>query len=423
MTASDEQRLMQFVYQIPVGVAELHPDGELGMANPTAVQLILQIAPGSLNLFRLLSGFAPEVELLVAEYKADRGTILEDYRVDFGRRAPNAPHPLVVSFTVKKLGPSTMMVAMTDVSASVAAERAARSSHQMLRVMNDAIRDYGVFRLDADGVVTEWTASAARVFGRDAGAATGLGLAELSRSGAIDARKALSLVAESGWTTLEAWWRRGDGTSFWGSAATAAIHDRDGAIEAYVCVVRQQTATVGAGDDHPREDVDPELGCLTRSAFDRVARRVFEAHHDQGAPLAVALVELDGLAEREETLGDGVTALLRACLHTLRDHVEGEDAVIRFSPGRFLLLLPGVDLPAGKARLERVRSAMEQRIVDTEAALLKLTVSAGVTAVGSAESDPLGAIGRAEAAVDAARARGGNQVVIGHPGTQGRAAG
>lgn len=414
-----EQELIHFLYQVPVGIARLADDGELQMANPASMQILQQIDPSSLNLFDLLRDHAPELELVVLEYRATRGVILEDYRVDFGHRSKRAALPLVVSFTLKKLSPERIVVVMSDVSASVASERAARAAEKKLAALQEQIRGYALFTLDREGTITEWPPAARQLFGFEPEQTVGRHLEWLGRDREATGRRVLAVAEDRGWTTLEGWWRRGDGTHFWGSAASTLLPDAQGKVIGFTCVVRIH-GEAGSGG-RPPLDTDPELGILSRSAFERVAPRLFEASRQDHAEASVALLALDGAAQLAEDLGeDKLPDLLRAVCSTLRDHLRPTDVLVRFEPQRLLVLAPATTPADVKRHLERARAALDQKVVDAESSLLKLTLHGGISASSGEDPDLLAAIGRAEAALETAASQGGNQVLMGHPGHGGR---
>lgn len=403
--SDEQQELLQFIYQIPVGVAQLSSDGAFGMANPHAMQMALQIAPGSMNLFDILKEHAPELELLVRDFRAERGVIVEDYRVDFGKRSLRSPYQLVISFTIRKLGPDRMMLVMGDVSRSVAAERAARENEHRLRTISEAIRDFAVIELDIEGQVSDWPPSAERVFGYGTNV-VGQAIDHLVDRG-YDSLQVLSSTHETGFTTIQAWWKRQDGSSFWGRAVTSVVQDVEGHITGYLIVVKEQGVA---------SRTQPTGGCLERETFDRVARRVFEKAADQRRTPAVAIVLCDRPPENEATSRD----VLESVINTVRDNCGPEDAVVSYTTEKLLVLLHDANLPEAKARLDRIRSQQERCVIDTEGRVIQTTLSIGLAGVELGQRDPNPTLARAEAALAEAVERGANQVVIGHPGAAGR---
>lgn len=419
---SDHESLLQFMYQIPFGVAQLLPDGSLGMANPAAIQLVLQIAPGSLNLYEVLARFAPEVEFLVRDFSADRGAILEDYRVDFGMRGPSAPYPLVVAFSVSKLGPDRLMVTMLDVSRSVAAERSARTAEQQLRALMDGVKDYAVVGLDTMGRIADWNVSAARLFAFDRGTALGKPLQWLVTDDGPHLDPALERTRRTGWSTLEASWRRLDVCTFRGTCVLTVVEGEGGEVEGFTCVVRDQSDEVtDPGRRSPERD--QETGLHGRNGFERLKERFLAGARRTNAPVGVVLLEIDRYAAIRDRLGEEARAdTMRMVVGSIRENLRSSDVAVRYDEGQILLLLPNTDLHAARAVAERIRATQETRVLDTELALVKVTLSAGVTTVEGGEAVLGPALVRVTQGLETARSRGSNQVVLAHP-TEARAAG
>lgn len=414
---AEHQAVLQFLYQIPIGVAQLLPDGELGMSNPTAAQIALQVSPTSLNLYTMLGRYAPEIELLVRNFSANRGTILEDYRVDFGKRSATAAHALVVSFTLIKLARDRVMVVMNDVSRSEAALQRAKSAEHRLRAVADGVRDYAVFSLDEHGSITEWNRSAERLFAFVTDEARDRPLSWLSKDGRIDLPACLLQARRVGWSLLEGWWIRKEEGSFWGTANLTAIHDDRGGISGYTCVVRDQSEVLdGHRGQSRKEDLDPATGTLLKDAFGRVQDRLFEAWRESHRPFSLLLVDVDQHLALESELGEEAAVdALRVVVGTIRDHTRVSDTVVRYEPHRFLILMRDTDLIAARGAGERIRAAQELRVLDLEEALTKVTVSVGATVLHLSDESLGTAIERCERALGHAHARGHNQVVLEHP--------
>lgn len=120
----DHEELLTFLYQIPFGVARMDGSGELGLANPMTVQLMLQIDAGSTNLLETLDRHAPDLARSVRDYEGPAGLVLKEARVDFGVRGKKRPRRLCVVFSVSKLDEDRFMVVLREDSAPVEASSA-----------------------------------------------------------------------------------------------------------------------------------------------------------------------------------------------------------------------------------------------------------------------------------------------------------
>lgn len=413
----EHEAILRFMYQVPMGIVQVSPDGDFGMMNPSAVQLTLQIAPGCLNLFTMLEKYAPEVRLLAADFHAERGTVLENYRVDFGRRSETAANPLVIAFSLVKLAADNLMVVMQDVSRSAAAEAAAKRAEQRLRIISDKVRDYAVFDLDHEGSVSSWSHSGRRLFAFEAHEVVGKPFDALMRDAIdFDLSATLARAQRLGWASLDAWFHRSQNTSFRGSAVLSVLEGVQGSVGGFTLVVQDQSEALALDDkNESRQDVDPQTGALVRSAYERGQHAMFEKWRQRGVPLSVALVDVDRLQWVQEEHGDeAADDVLRFVVGTIRDQTLPQHILIRWSLDRFLLLLPEVDLVGARRILERVRVVQEQEIIDIQTTLTKATISAGLAHVGPTDEDFHGAVARADSALMQAKSRGRNQLVLAH---------
>lgn len=113
-----------------------------------------------------------------------------------------------------------------------------------LRAMLDAIVDYSVIRLDAEGRVATWSPGAQLLKGYTAAEAIGQPVsifytADDRAAGLAD--REMRTARESGRIELEGWRVAKDGRRFWASVTLAPIRDGAGEVSGYVKVSRDLT--------------------------------------------------------------------------------------------------------------------------------------------------------------------------------------
>jgi diguanylate cyclase (GGDEF)-like protein len=132
-------------------------------------------------------------------------------------------------------------------------------------------------------------------------------------------------------------------------------------------------------------------------------------------PIALVLVDLDGLTElnRSHGLEVGDVVLAELALR-LRTRIREADALGRVTGDTFLAILPHTDERGATVFANAVRSRLTARPVQSNAGPVTMTVSIGITVVhpGIGDGDDNELLGRAEEALNSARAAGGNRIAF-----------
>ncbi|MDF2493421.1 PAS domain-containing sensor histidine kinase [Sphingomonas sp.] len=117
----------------------------------------------------------------------------------------------------------------------------AMETERRSQLLLDAVRDYAIYLLDADGHVVSWNAGAQRFKGYRAHEIIGEHFSRFytpeDRATGLPAR-ALQTAATEGKFEAEGWRMRKDGTRFWASVVIDPVHNDDGTIIGYAKVTR-----------------------------------------------------------------------------------------------------------------------------------------------------------------------------------------
>jgi diguanylate cyclase (GGDEF)-like protein len=126
---------------------------------------------------------------------------------------------------------------------------------------------------------------------------------------------------------------------------------------------------------------DPLTGTALRRVLDVRLRSALETSRETGAPIAVALIDLDFFKRINDRYGHaaGDRALV-AVAEVLRSHVRDNDLCARYGGEEFTLLFDGLGGEAALAIVERLRSQVEELRVEQDGERLPLSVSAGIAA-------------------------------------------
>jgi diguanylate cyclase (GGDEF)-like protein/PAS domain S-box-containing protein len=145
---------------------------------------------------------------------------------------------------------------------------------------------------------------------------------------------------------------------------------------------------------------DSLTGLPNRRALEEQLPREMARARRSGAPLCVALVDIDHFKEYNDTHGHlAGDEVLRACARAWDSSLRGEDTIVRFGGEEFLVLLPDTPVERAMEIVERLRMTTP----------MGQTCSAGLACWDQVESiDDL--LGRADKALYLAKASGRNQL-------------
>lgn len=165
-----------------------------------------------------------------------------------------------------------------------------------------------------------------------------------------------------------------------------------------------------------RATTDPLTGLVNRQQFRQLAGDEIRRTRRLGHDLAVAILDIDHFKDVNDTYGHGVgdQALLEFT-ETCRTTIRGIDRLGRLGGDEFILLLPETGVEQARLLLERIRRAVEARVIVVDGIPLDLTVSAGV-AGWRGDGDSLAElIERADQALYGAKQAGRNRTVAAEP--------
>lgn len=141
---------------------------------------------------------------------------------------------------------------------------------------------------------------------------------------------------------------------------------------------------------------DAETTALKFAYFNSELKREKARVDRHGGTFSVGLIEIDGYSELSAKLGETVTAqLLREftaratklirSLDTVARLGDGYRPLGRITGGRFGLMLPATDFKGALRCAERLHGALDFKAIRTDAGVVSLTLSIGVTQYGRME--------------------------------------
>jgi PAS domain S-box-containing protein len=131
-----------------------------------------------------------------------------------------------------------------DVTDKRAANRALIESEQRFRLLVQGVKDYAIYMLDPEGMVTNWNPGAQAIKGYTAGEIVGRHFSnfyteEDQQSG--EPARALRVAVETGKYEVEAWRVRKDGSRFRAGVLIDPVHDEAGILIGFAKVTRDLT--------------------------------------------------------------------------------------------------------------------------------------------------------------------------------------
>ncbi len=156
------ERLLQFLYQTPIGIIEIDHAGTIGLMNAYATRYLLPIAAGGgvTNLFDLLSPYLPGVREEVGAFVTKAGTVVTNRRfaVPFG-----ADGPVTLSLSVERLDEDLYMATLADVTELAEQEERVRRARDDEAAQRGRMEIAGSVLHDIGNAVTGVSTTAARL--------------------------------------------------------------------------------------------------------------------------------------------------------------------------------------------------------------------------------------------------------------------
>ena len=183
-------------------------------------------------------------------------------------------------------------------------------------------------------------------------------------------------------------------------------------VTALVRLMRESLAAM-IGDLEQTASTDDLTGLANRVAFRRLCGRDIERARRTGAPLSVAMIDLDHFKAINDRLGHaaGDEALQRFA-GLLRLECRAADLPGRHGGEEFVVSLDDTGIEEAAQFAERLRARVETETATDRA---PITISVGVAELQPGQTSPDDLIGAADTALYEAKAQGRNRVVRSSP--------
>lgn len=181
-------------------------------------------------------------------------------------------------------------------------------------------------------------------------------------------------------------------------------------VARYLCAGDAEVAALAALADLALRD--PLTGLANRRAFEEALRREVARARRSGAPLSVAVLDVDRFKRVNDAHGHAAgDAVLAAVAARAAAALREGDLLARVGGEEFAALLPGAGPEAGAEVAERVRAAVAAAPVEAAGQRLAVTASLGCAALSPDDADGAALLARADARLYDAKRSGRDRVV------------
>jgi PAS domain S-box-containing protein len=205
-------------------------------------------------------------------------------------------------------------------------EEALKESEQRFERLVEAAKDYAIFMVDAEGLVSTWNEGAERVFGYEQGEIVGedgsvLFTPEDRRSGRP--KREMDTALTEGRAEDERWHVRKDGSRFWASGFVRPVRDAEGSLLGFSKVARDLTELMRA-EEAVEEVRQAERERIARDLHDLVLQDLVSALQAAEAHRLPRRGDEREAAEREQEMIDSLRRASRGVREAIHELQAGE---------------------------------------------------------------------------------------------------
>ncbi len=189
------------------------------------------------------------------------------------------------------------------------AEKALTESEDHFRTLVESVKDYAIFRLDADGHVATWNPGVEFIIGYRAEDILGRAYSCLFPPAEAEqrlAQRALQTATKQGRAEQEGWRVRRDGSRFFASTTLTALPQTGGPLRGFAVIMRDETERRRAAEELRRSAA--QHTAIVESAIDAIVSMDHEGIVREWNSAAVRLFQYS----REDAVGRKIDTLIAA---------------------------------------------------------------------------------------------------------------
>jgi diguanylate cyclase (GGDEF)-like protein/PAS domain S-box-containing protein len=418
--AAENEKLLEFLYVCPVGIVEIGSDGEIGLMNPIAAQLLVPLgeAASLTNLFGVLEPYAPDFRFMASSFAEPRGSICENRRIHVRQKGDEDAQILACSLI--KVDDSRYLAVLTDVSREVAQERRLKQAESWFSIILSGVNDFALLSLDATGRISAWNASGERQTGFARNDVLGRTMNVFYfPDEAVQGRalQQVDLARRDGWHIDEGWRRRKDGSRYWCQSLVSALEEKTGQVIGFSVVLRDVTEKKTSGDEIRRLLTTDQLtGTLNRARFFELADAEITRSRRFGQPLSALMIDIDHFKAVNDRHGHAAgDEVLREVARSLGAGLRSIDILGRMGGEEFAILLPSIDIEGARMVAERLRRTASTLQPSVAGVAVPVTLSIGCASLSEEAADMDLLLRAADRALYEAKQAGRNRVAVQAP--------
>lgn len=221
-----------------------------------------------------------------------------------------------------------------------------------------------------------------------------------------------SLMAGRAWRG-EVCSKAADESEIWEDVSCSPVYDEEGHVSHIVAIHADITQRKIMEEELRKQAVTDALtGVSNRRRLMEVGEKEVLRRKRSNEALAALMLDIDHFKRVNDTWGHPAgDAVIRALATRCTEIVRGSDTVGRLGGEEFAIILPMTDLARAMDLAERIRVRISAEPVVWEGQSIPFTVSIGVADAQDSTGDFATLIGRADAALYAAKQGGRNRVV------------
>jgi diguanylate cyclase (GGDEF)-like protein len=175
---------------------------------------------------------------------------------------------------------------------------------------------------------------------------------------------------------------------------------------------QSETALRNALEEVERLAITDSLtGLYNHRHLFELSGREFQRAHRYQLPLSVMMVDIDEFKRVNDTHGHAIgDQVLQGVAECCRKELREVDVIGRYGGDEFVALLPETGLSAACQVAERLRKSIAEKVLDTKAGQITVTVSLGIAVLDDEHLTPETLIDRADQALYVAKHNGRNRV-------------